>query len=264
MYIARRWLARQKRITQKQISDQEAKYNQMYQPAQVMPSPELRTPMHHSVEDQFYTVPKFNPKKDKLILEADQLSIYEKIDSELVWKDPIWSIEQIVEFLKLRRMQDIVTIRIGSNRGGTDYLIMTTGMTKRHLTVTGEELFSEFKKDLRQYVANNDKISRLHHLEEQVAIEGNRGSSDWVCVNVLNATVHFLTEFSRENLCLEELHLLNHHDPFSQDQILKDDRQQQEDVNKLVFKVALGKGWVLEPELLSPSHLSLPQPPFPR
>merc|ERR1719210_1434686 len=74
------------------------------------------------------------------------------------------------------------------------------------------------EEDLAHVPSFDDQQGRgqsvLKHLEDRATIEGARGQSDWVCVNTLSATIHLLTEFSRSNLCLEELHLLNHHDPF--------------------------------------------------
>ena len=158
-------------------------------------------------------------------------------------KNPIWSLEKTLSFLKKHRVRDILVIKTDANRNLADHMIIATGITTKHLTVIGEELYSHFIKDFKNHYTNDiennngqfyNNIS-WQEASKHIQLEGNRGKSDWVCVNILSSVIHLLSDYSRTNLCLEELHLLSHHDPYSQP--MKDDREMQEEIDNKVFKL---------------------------
>jgi len=254
MFVTRKLRLRKPK---KRLSDQE-KYENLYKIQPNKPIiPELRTPTQFNKTN--YPAPKFNPKTEKIITNPKELTLFNKVESEITWPKPIWDLQKIVDFLKDHRIDDICVIRTDPVRGGTDFMVIASGLSKRHISIVGEELHSQYKNDLREaYLedslarfegilqdednmaasfpnsdARNEKI--LSQLEARTTIEGARGRSDWVAINLLSSVIHLLTDFSRKNLLLEELHLLNHHDPHSTS--MKDDKDFQEQINKQVYNL---------------------------
>merc|ERR1712087_44478 len=228
--------------------------------------PELKTPTKR-FQNQ-YTIPEFDPQIHKLVTDAEELSRYDKIESfrdtysnnpfsesigeqemtsvnvhENLSKNPIWSLEKTLSFLEKYRARDILVIKTDANRNLSDHMIIATGITTKHLTIIGEKLYSEFISDFKKHYKNDSEENNgefynnitWQEASKHVQLEGNRGKSDWVCINILSTVIHLLSDYSRTNLCLEELHLLSHHDPYSQP--MKDDREMQEEIDNKVFKL---------------------------
>ena len=138
----------------KTVADQEKAYDQLNKTTTKNVIPELRAPTKFDPKN--YPVPKFNPKRDKISTKASDLIKYEKIDSDLAWPLPIWTIDKIVNFLKEHRLSDICVIRSDPTRGQSDYLVIASGLSRRHISIVGEELHVQFKRDLRDaYLEDN-------------------------------------------------------------------------------------------------------------
>ncbi len=94
----------------------------------------------------------------------------------------------VQEVLDDRKGQNIVTLDVRGKTSFTDYMIVVTGTSDRHL------------KSLCDYVVEKAKESGFRPL----GIEGDLGS-DWVLLDLADIIVHAMTAQSREFYQLEKL-----------------------------------------------------------
>lgn len=99
---------------------------------------------------------------------------------------------EIVDFVKQKiddlKGQDIVILDVQEKSSITDYMLVCSGSSKRHVQSIGDNLYTEAKK------ANLNIIG----------IEGKQ-HGEWVLVDLGNVIVHIMQENTREFYQLEKL-----------------------------------------------------------
>lgn len=100
--------------------------------------------------------------------------------------DNLLTITQTV--LDERKGHDIVTLDVRDKTSFTDYMVIVTGTSDRHL------------KSMCDYVAQATKEQGYPSL----GIEGDLGS-DWILLDLGDVIVHAMTAQSREHYALEKL-----------------------------------------------------------
>jgi len=163
-------------------------------------TPEMTTNPAFSVKQQFPT-PTFD--KTKITTNAADLTKFNHLP-EPVYNNPVLPLSQVITILENMAARDISVIRVDPRKGYVDYFVTCIGMTRRHLTTVGQKIITTYKT---QWDPKTDFVP---------VGEGLRTKSDWVCVNIGNCVVHVMTEYSRTNLCLEELQALDTFDPYQE------------------------------------------------
>ena len=163
-------------------------------------TPDMSTNPEFSVKQQF-PIPEFD-KKDLTVI-ASELSKYPSLPAPH-YEKPVLSISEVKNILEDLGARDISVIRVDPNKGYVDYFVSCIGLTRKHLTRIGQRIITEYKQ---KWDSKKDFVP---------VAEGLRTKSDWVCVNTGNCAIHLMTEFSRNNLNLEELQALGQFDPYQE------------------------------------------------
>jgi len=94
----------------------------------------------------------------------------------------------VIDALEGLKAQDIVTIDVMDRTSVTDYMILATGTSSRHVQAVADN------------VAEKSKEAGIMPLGSE-----GRGNSDWVLIDLGDVIVHVMTAQAREHYDLERL-----------------------------------------------------------
>ncbi len=85
------------------------------------------------------------------------------------------------------KAENIVAIDVGSVTSFTDYIVIATGTSSRHIFGLSNNLATDLKK-----------------AGYRVQVAGDTGDGSWIVIDVLDVVVHLFTQEARETYKLEE------------------------------------------------------------
>ena len=85
--------------------------------------------------------------------------------------------------------KDIITLDVKSLTSVTDYMVICTGSSNRHVKSLADNVYTELKKQGLQ----------------ALSVEGDAGSAEWVLVDFGDVVVHVMLEEARNFYELEKL-----------------------------------------------------------
>lgn len=109
-----------------------------------------------------------------------------------------FNIDVLVALLRQENAQDICVIRVPPEMKYTEYFVVVSGTSTRHL------------RAMAFYAVKVYKFMRGRH-EPHVNLEG-KDAEDWMCIDFGNMVVHFMLPETRETYELEKLWTLRHYD----------------------------------------------------
>ncbi|XP_069504426.1 mitochondrial assembly of ribosomal large subunit protein 1 [Ambystoma mexicanum] len=114
---------------------------------------------------------------------------------------PRFNIDVLVSLLKQENAKDICVIRVPLEMGYTDYFVIASASSSRHLQAMAQYALKVYKH-LKE---------RNKQTDPQVNIEG-KDTDDWMCIDFGNIVVHFMLPETREIYELEKLWTLRSYD----------------------------------------------------
>ncbi|XP_012695693.1 mitochondrial assembly of ribosomal large subunit protein 1 [Clupea harengus] len=125
--------------------------------------------------------------EETAVLENDQQNSHE-----------VFNIDVLVALLRQENAQDICVIRVPSELMYTEYFVVVSGSSTRHL------------RAMAFYAVKVYKFMRGTE-DPHVCIEG-KDADDWLCLDFGDMVVHFMLPQTRETYELEKLWTLRHYD----------------------------------------------------
>ncbi|XP_043920554.1 mitochondrial assembly of ribosomal large subunit protein 1 [Protopterus annectens] len=110
----------------------------------------------------------------------------------------IFNIDLVVALLRQENAKDICVIKLPPEMTYTDYFVIASGTSTRHL-----QAMAHYTLKMYKYMKNPE--------ERHVQIEG-KDSDDWMCIDFGNIVVHFMLPETREVYELEKLWTLHSYD----------------------------------------------------
>ncbi|XP_048414670.1 mitochondrial assembly of ribosomal large subunit protein 1 [Stegostoma tigrinum] len=111
---------------------------------------------------------------------------------------PVFNIDVLVALLRQENAKDLCVIKLPKELKYTDYFIIVSGTSTRHLQAMAQYAIKAYKHLKRQ--------QNIH-----VHIEG-KDTDDWKCIDFGNIVVHFMLSETREVYELEKLWTLHSYD----------------------------------------------------
>uniref|UniRef100_A0A8D0GK55 Mitochondrial assembly of ribosomal large subunit protein 1 n=1 Tax=Sphenodon punctatus TaxID=8508 RepID=A0A8D0GK55_SPHPU len=111
---------------------------------------------------------------------------------------PTFSIDLMVNLLRQENAKDICVIQLPPEMKYSDYFIIASGSSARHLHAMAQYVMKMYK-------------SLKHKSEPSVRIEG-KDTDDWLCIDFGNIVVHFMLPETRMLYELEKLWTLRSYD----------------------------------------------------
>lgn len=118
--------------------------------------------------------------------------------SFIISDDPTFSIDHMVSLLRQENAKDICVIQLPPEMRYSDYFIIVSGSSTRHLQA------------MAQYFIKMYKFLKTDS-QPHVLIEG-KDSDSWMCIDFGNIVVHFMLPETREIYDLEKLWTLRVYD----------------------------------------------------
>ena len=97
--------------------------------------------------------------------------------------------EAAFEALDDLKAKDIVVLDVKPLTSVTDYMVICTGTSNRHVKSLADNVYTELKKQG----------------EQALSVEGDAGNAEWVLVDFGDVVVHVMLEQAREFYELEKL-----------------------------------------------------------
>ncbi|KAL2083834.1 hypothetical protein ACEWY4_019352 [Coilia grayii] len=129
-----------------------------------------------------------SPRMDKAVL----------LESDQHRGDEVWGIDVLVALLRQENAQDICVIRVPPELKYTQYFIVASGASTRHLRAMASYALKVYK-----FLKSS--------ADAHVRIEG-KDAEDWVCIDFGEMVVHLMLPAARDTYELEKLWTLRHHD----------------------------------------------------
>ncbi|KAK1172951.1 mitochondrial assembly of ribosomal large subunit protein 1 [Acipenser oxyrinchus oxyrinchus] len=111
---------------------------------------------------------------------------------------PVFNIDLLVTLLRQENAKDICVIKVPEEMKYTDYFVVVSGSSARHLSAMAHYAIKVYKHIKREG-------------DPHVQIEG-KDAEDWVCIDFGNIVVHFMLPETREIYELEKLWTLGSYD----------------------------------------------------
>ncbi|XP_041102255.1 mitochondrial assembly of ribosomal large subunit protein 1 isoform X2 [Polyodon spathula] len=111
---------------------------------------------------------------------------------------PVFNIDILVTLLRQENAKDICVIKVPEEMKYTDYFVVVSGSSARHLSAMAHYAVKVYKHTKREG-------------DPHVQIEG-KDAEDWVCIDFGNIVVHFMLPETREIYELEKLWTLGSYD----------------------------------------------------
>lgn len=120
------------------------------------------------------------------------------LESDRPRRHEVFNIDALVALLRQENAQDICVIRVPSELKYTEYFVVVSGTSTRHLRAMAFYAIKVYK-----FMKGTE--------EPHVQIEG-KDAEDWICIDFGGMVVHFMLPQTRETYELEKLWTLRHYD----------------------------------------------------
>uniref|UniRef100_A0A4W3JAV5 Mitochondrial assembly of ribosomal large subunit protein 1 n=1 Tax=Callorhinchus milii TaxID=7868 RepID=A0A4W3JAV5_CALMI len=129
---------------------------------------------------------------------GDSVNFEKYLEFSLNLKTSVFTIDYLVALLRQENAKDICVIKVPEEIKYTDYFIIVSGTSARHLHAMAHYALKVYKQL---------KTEQL----PQVNMEG-KDTEDWKCIDFGNIVIHFMLPETREVYELEKLWTLRSHD----------------------------------------------------
>jgi len=107
----------------------------------------------------------------------------------------VFDLEELLAVFRGEKMKNIAVIKVPENRFYSDYVVIGTGSSARHLHVTSQIIKKLYKK---KYIPKKDPVPPIEG-------EKDKGASGWVAMDLGNIVIHLFIREERKKYDLESL-----------------------------------------------------------